>query len=230
MIHGQTTLLTGYQTTYHNMDTIQQILGGQYAMFYHGKISSDQLTPLQTLTKCIDQANTAVKIHGRDLSTWPNWLQNRIAKLVRAHVIYQRLPIEPIRKPILVHRAHDQFIVDCGDTRLMALSQLPTPTIVPVILTCRIAAIDQYQSWTQIHNVKELSDCTGFNLDSSKIKTARAELDAEYALCWIEFGDYSTSHHLHDPQQRLNMMQQYLDQQPQNFQFDNSWLLKEINW
>ena len=224
------TLLPGYQTTYCNMDTIQQVLGDQYAMFYRSNVSSDQLTPLQTLAQCINQANTALITHGRDLSTWPTWLQNRIAKLVRAHVIYQRLPIEPIRKPILIHRAHDQFIVDCGDTRLMALSQLSVPTSVPVILTCEITAIDQYQHWTRIYNVQDLSACTGFSLDSSKVKTALANPGADYALCWLEFGDYSTSHHLHDPQQRLNMMQHYVDQQPDNFQFDNTWLLKEINW
>ena len=224
------TLPPGYQKIYCNMDIILQVLGDQYAMFYHRGIDSSQLVPYQTLSQYIHSVNQALELHGRYLSTWPTWLRDRMAKLVRAHVIYQRLPIEPIRKPILVHEKDNQLIVDCGDTRLMALSQLPNPTLVSVILTCRVDAIHQYQSWTQIHNVQDLSDCTGFSLNFDKVKTSKAEPNADYALCWLEFGDYSTIHHLHDPNQRLNMMQQYLDQQPDNFQFDKDWLLKEINW
>lgn len=214
------------------MDIIQQVLGDQYAMFYHSGIDSSQLVPCQTLSQCIHSVNQALDTHGRDLGTWPGWLRDRIAKLVRAHVIYQRLPIESIRKPILVHRAHDQFIVDCGDTRLIALTQLPQSVTVSVLLTCRINATDQYQHWTRIHNVEDLGACTGLALNSKpdQIKVTKTLPDCDYALCWIEFGDYSTSHHLHDPQQRLNMMQHYLDQQSEDFQFNNSWLLKEINW
>ena len=212
------------------MDTIQQVLGDQYAMFYRSNVSSNQLVPLQTLAQCIGTVNQALHTHGRNLSTWPNQPANRVCKLVRAHVIYHRLSIDPIRKPILVHREHDQFIVDCGDTRLMALHQLPAPIPVSVILTCQVDAIDHYQTWTRIHNVQDLSACTGFSLNSDKVKTALAKPGADYALCWLEFGDYSTSHHLHDTQQRLNMMQHYLDQQPGEFCFDEAWLLKEINW
>ena len=212
------------------MDIIQQVLGDQYAMFHYNGIDSSQLVPYQTLSQYIQSVNQALELHGRYFNTWPTWLRDRMAKLVRAHVIYQRLPIEPIRKPILVHQKDNQFIVDCGDTRLMALSQLPNPTLVSVLLTCRVSAVHQYQHWTRIHNVADLSACTGLVLNSNRVKATTTSPDLDYALTWIELGDYSTAHHLHDPQQRLSMMQQYLDQQPQNFQFGEDWLLKEINW
>lgn len=212
------------------MDTIQQILGNQYAMFYHSNICSNQLIPLQTLLQCISRVNQAMNIYGRDLATWPDQDANKVCKLVRAHVIYHRLSIEPIRKPILIHQEHNQFIVDCGDTRLMALNQLPEPVPVSVILTCRVDATAQYLHWTRIYNVADLSSCTGFDLAGHKIETAMTETHCDYALTWLEFGDYSTSHHLHDTDQRLNMMQQYLNQQSADFQFDDLWLLKEIKW
>ena len=212
------------------MDVIQQVLGDQYAMFYHDQISSDQLVAYQTLSQYIESVNRALKDRGRNLSTWPDWLQNRAAKLVRAHVIYQCLPVEPIRKPILIHQENNQFIVDCGDTRLIALNQLPQPIPVSVLLTCRVSAVDQYQHWTRIHNVADLSAATGLALNSDRVKATTTSPDLDYALSWIELGDYSTAHHLHDPQQRLDMMQTYLDQQSENFQFNDNWLLKEINW
>jgi hypothetical protein len=212
------------------MDAIQQVLGTQYAMFYCDKFDRSLLTPVQTLCQCIATANTALKEHGKNLSSWPEFFQNRIAKLVRANVICQRLHQEPIRKPILAHKENDKFIVDCGDTRLMALSQLSDPVTVSVIITCRANSADQYQHWTRIHNVADLSACTGFELESRKVKTTTVASELDYALCWLEFGDHSTAHHLHDPQQRLHMMQHYLDQQSEDFQFDESWISKEINW
>ena len=212
------------------MDIIQQVLGNQYAMFYCDKFDCAQLTPVQTLSTCIATVNTALMQYGKTLNSWSEFYKNQAAKLVRASVIYQKLHTEPVRKPILVHREQDKFIVDCGDTRLMALNQLPNSTMVSVIITCGIDKADQYQDWRQIRDVIDLSACTGFDLDSSKVQTARAEPNADYALCWLEFGDQSTAHHLHDPQQRLNMMQKYIDQRSQNFQFDNDWLLKDIKW
>jgi hypothetical protein len=212
------------------MDIIQQVLGTQYAMFYCDKFDCAQLTPLQTLPACVATVNTALTQYGKNLNDWPEFYKNQAAKLVRANVIYQKLHTEPIRKPILVHREKDKFVVDCGDTRLMALNQLPNSTMVSVIITCSIDSADQYQHWTRIHNTADLSACTGFALDSSKVQTVRAESDADYALCWLEVGDQSTAHHLHDPQQRLHMMQHYLDQQSENYCFDQSWLLKDIKW
>ena len=212
------------------MDIIQQVLGTQYAMFYCDKFDCAKLTPLQTLSMCIDTVNAALRQHGNTLDQWSEFFQNRAAKLVRANYIYQRLSVEPIRKPILAHKENDKFIVDCGDTRLMALNQLLDPAPVSVIITCSIDVMDQYQDWVRIRNVTDLSTCTGFDLDGNRVKLATVAPELDYALCWLEFADHSTAHHLHDPQQRLNMMQRYLDQQPQNFQFDNNWVLKEINW
>jgi hypothetical protein len=212
------------------MDIIQQVLGHQYAMFYCNKFDCAQLTPVQTLSTCIDTVNTALMQYGKTLNTWSEFYKNQAAKLVRASVIYQKLPTEPIRKPILVHREKDKFVVDCGDTRLMALNQLPNSTMVSVVITCGIDSADQYQDWRQIHDVTDLSACTGFDLDSSKVQSVRADPDDDRALCWLEFGDQSTAHHLHDLQQRLNMMQHYLDQQSENYCFDQSWLLKDIKW
>lgn len=212
------------------MDSIQQVLGHQYAMFYCNKFDCARLTPIQTLSTCIATVNSALMQYGKNLNTWSEFCKNEAAKLVRANVIYQKLHTEPIRKPILVHRENSKFVVDCGDTRLMALNQLPKPVSVSVIITCSIDSADQYQHWTRIRNVADLSACTGFVLDSSKVQTVRASPGADYALCWLEFGDQSTAHHLHDPQQRLNMMQHYLDQQLENYCFDQAWLLKDIKW
>jgi hypothetical protein len=49
-------------------------------------------------------------------------------------------------------------------------------------------------------------------------------------VTWLEIGDNSTAKHLHDINQKLNMMQQYLDQQADNFEFNISWAKQPIKW
>ena len=71
------------------MDIIQQVLGTQYAMFYCDKFDCAKLTPLQTLSMCIDTVNAALRQHGNTLDQWSEFFQNRAAKLVRANYIYQ---------------------------------------------------------------------------------------------------------------------------------------------
>ena len=209
------------------MDIIQQVLGTQYAMFYCKQFDSSQLIPGQTLAQCLHLVNNLLKQHGKDISNWPKNDTNSIAKLVRAHVIYQQLSVEPVRKPLLIHAQQNQFVVLCGDTRLMALTQLPTPSMVSVILTCAVDCVNQYQSWTRIYNTADLAACTGFELDSHNVNIVSNE---DCAVSWIEFGDQTTAHHLHDVSQRLHMMQHYLDQQPEDFCFGPNWLLEKIRW
>lgn len=212
------------------MDVIQQVLGHSYAMFYCKQFDSKKLTPELTLMQCLNTVNNLLKQHGKNLHTWPANTVNSIAKLVRAHVIYQRLSAEPVRKPLLIHAQQNQFVVLCGDTRLMALTQLPTPSMVSVILTCTQDCTDQYQSWTRIRSTTDLAACTGLALDNHNVKITAAPAGADHAVSWIEFGDQTTAHHLHDVSQRVRMMQYYLDQQPEDFCFGSDWLLEKIKW
>lgn len=200
--------------------TIEQALGTEYAMFYHSAIPVNNLTPVCTLQRVVEVVNNELEYNNRNL------LSYEAARLMRANWIYQRLSTEPIRKPVLVHREQNQLVVDCGDTRLMVLNLLPDPGTVSAVVVIPIAQATEYTDWQQIHTNRDLIQATGFgNSAGIALRTGTTG-----AIEWLEIGDHTTAHHLHDVDQRINMMQRYIDTQEDTFKFSVEWTRSYINW
>lgn len=207
-------------------DIITNCLGSQWAMFYIQSMPISKLTSLQTLEKSLSLVNQNLALVGKKLDQWDAGMQDEICRLLWVNWIYQRLSFEPIRKPILTHYQLGNYYVDCGDTRLMSL-RLYDPSIqVPVIVTCGLSDIDQFSSFTRIHNSNELKTLAGFGPDACVLATPAQD----WCLYWLEIGDQSTAHHLHSIDQRLAMIQHYINQQDPSFKFSKSWTTSPINW
>ena len=211
-------------------DIIKTALGSTYCMFYHPAFPITQLTPVQTLAGSCSVVNQALNSHGTNLSVWPAKLQDEIARLLRVNYFYQNLNKEPIRKPLLIHRQNEQYIVDCGDTRLMTLQLNPEITTVSVVTTCTVANAGQYRDWQQITSDSDLIRLTQFDDNNTTILVTTTPPGADYGLEWLEIGDQSTGHHLHSIDLRLTMMQNYLDVQVTNFKFDTEWVRSPVDW
>ena len=212
------------------MDQICNILGERYAMFYHAGMRVQELCPMQTLDNSIKTVNTHMKRHGQDLFAWEPGLQDEISRLVNVNWIYQKLPREPIRKPILVYQQDRKYHVICGDTRLMALSLCSDPPLVSVVITTLRELAGDFLDWIPITSDAELIGHLDLDPDSTAIYYTPADADKNYAVSWLEIGDNSTATHLHDINQKLSMMQQYLDQQAGDFEFSISWAKQPIEW
>lgn len=208
--------------------TIEQALGTEYSMFYHPAWPASNLKPMCNLHQCLSEVNRMLKINSKNLAQWLPQHQDAIARLLWVNWIWQRLSIEPIRKPILVHVEHNDFVVDCGDTRLMALSLLPNDSQVSVVCTSKKELDSMFQAWTRIKNNQDLINATGFSSTAGIFLTLSDSKD--HALSWLEIGDATTSHHLHDVDLRVSMMQRYLDQQDENFEFSEQWCKSLIDW
>ena len=209
---------------------ISDALGTAYVMFYNPSVSIDALVPRQTLAGCISTVNQQLTTRGKNLSSWPSGFQDEIARLVWVNWIYHQLEVEPIRKPVLVHKENNQLVVDCGDTRLMAMQLLDNPPTVSAVVTCVLDKADDYSSWKQIHTNQELIECVGFDTSSAQIFFTPTDPGDDHAFTWLEIGDQSTSHHLHNVDQRVQMMQDYLDSQSQDVEFTLEWAKSKIEW
>ena len=205
--------------------TIEQALGDQWAMFYHTQWPAENLQPVCTLPQSVYTVNQQL-VHSRNITTWNPAYQDEIARLLWVNWMYQRLGAEPIRKPILVHQEQDQFVVDCGDTRLMALSLLLDPGTVSVIVVVPIAQVGEYANWQQIHTNRDLVRATGFGRGAG----IALRVSATGRIEWLEIGDHTTAHHLHDVDQRVAMMQRYVDTQEDTFEFSIDWARSHVNW
>jgi hypothetical protein len=206
--------------------TIEQSLGDQWAMFYHPQWPVKDLLPVCTLEDSVERVNHQMQ-HNRDLKTWNPAFQDEAARLLWVNWIYQRLGTEPIRKPVLVHEHNGTLMVDCGDTRLMSVKLLSNPGSVSVIITVPKECSDQYADWQQIYNNQDLRQVTGFGT-SANILLRQATGD--YAVEWLEIGDHTTAHHLHNVDQRVDMMQCYINKQPNDFKFSVDWAKTSIDW
>jgi hypothetical protein len=199
-------------------------------MFYHPAFPIAQLTPVQTLEGSCSVVNQALDLHGTDLLSWPAGLQDEIARLLWVNQFYQNLNKEPIRKPLLIHQQQKQYIVDCGDTRLMTLRLSPEISTVSVVITCTLSDSGQYQDWQRITADADLIQLTRFDANNTTILVTATPPGADYGLEWLEIGDQSTGHHLHSIDLRLAMMQQYIDTQVRNFKFDPEWVSSPVDW
>jgi len=199
-------------------------------MFYHHAVPVSQLRPQQTLDDSIEIVNNYMHVHGRDLSLWELGLQDEAARLVNVNWIYQRLAHEPIKKPILVHCEGNDLVVDCGDTRLMALSLCKSQPLVSVLITVLTHQQHQYQDWIAVTSDVELIQCAGMDPGSTSIYYTPADESSTHAVTWLEIGDVSTAHHLHSLDSKLDMLQRYLDQQRDDFVFSVEWAKQSIDW
>lgn len=211
-------------------DIIKTALGSTYCMFYHSAFPIAQLTPVQTLTGSCSVVNQALDSHSTDLLAWPARLQDEITRLLWVNQFYQNLHKEPIRKPLLIHRQNEQYIVDCGDTRLMTLQLNSEISTVSVVITCTVLDAVQYQNWQQITSDSDLIRLAQFDATNTTILVTPTQSGADYGIEWLEIGDQSTGHHLHSIDLRLAMMQNYLDAQITNFKFDTEWVRVPVDW
>ena len=211
-------------------DILKTAMGSTYCMFYNPSIIASTLTPVQTLDGSCQTINKQLESHGTNISTWTARKQNEIARLLRVNFFYQNLDTEPIRKPILVHKHNNQFLVDCGDTRLMALQLNSSTATVSVVITCLAEESEQYSTWQSITCDIDLVEATNFDLNNTTILVTPTPPDADYAFEWMEIGDRSTRHHLHNIDHRVEMMQKYLNTQPADFKFSAEWAKTPIDW
>lgn len=208
---------------------IEQVLGTEYKMFYSPSVPFRMLTPVLSLEQCIHKVNSALDHHGQHLHLWEQHQLNDLAKLVRANWIFQHLDREPIRKPILAHPENNSLLVDTGDTRLMALTAKNKDYNVAVVVTCTLRDSDKFMGWVKIDSTQRLLEVTEFDKKSVTLLVNKSH-NPHSAIEWMEIGDASTGHHLHDQEQRVAMMKKFLQSQAHDYRFNHNWITTSIDW
>jgi hypothetical protein len=108
----------------------------------------------------------------------------------------------------------------------MSLNLLIDPGTVSVVVTVPVDRCEHYANWRQIKTNRDLIRATGFSRGAGIALRA----GAEHAIEWLEIGDHTTAHHLHDINLRISMMQRYVDTQVDDFEFSVNWARSYINW
>jgi hypothetical protein len=120
-----------------------------------------------------------------------------------------------------------QLVTVTGDTRLQAIELSPHITHVSCLASISTDMQENFKYWDLIPNLEMLA-CL-MNISKDKI-ILNQDNYTDQELDWIEFDLQETSTHMHDEEQRLRMIYNYLDQQTEDFQFTREWLQTLIVW
>lgn len=165
----------------------------------------DYLHPIRDLDQMILEANAGIP--------------DALANSVRLNWMVENLRTQPMRKPIFVD---DQFRVIVGDTRLMAVKLLGIHQVNV------LAQLREPQEHT-ISTLEQLKHICGYGADAELMWHPGDRDILRQPVEWFEIADASTGTHMHDEQQRLTMITNYLQAYP-GFEFTTQWYQLPIDW
>jgi hypothetical protein len=174
------------------------------------------MIPEMTADQCLTVANNALG------KSWTDYEQNVLANLVRLNWMIEDLHNNKIEKPILLSQ---DFRVLTGDTRLMAASFHSKIKCVPTLVTAN--SNFNLSNFIDIVNIGHLAKI--LNIASNDI-ILNGQDWIKHPLSWIEFAYPHTQNHMHDEQQRVRMISNYLSKQSKEFVFTREWLQTPIDW
>jgi hypothetical protein len=188
-----------------------------YKLLYNPSVFIKVIQPIMTVDQLLSIANNA--LHSNSLSEYQ---QDALANLVRLNWMIQDLQHNTIQKPLLLSSG---LTVETGDTRLMAASFNPRITTVPALLTVKTNI--SMPEWITVINAEHLGKL--LNIDPKNIMLNNQDWTKQQ-LSWIEFAYPHTQNHMHDEQQRVRMISNYLSKQSKEFVFTREWLQTPIDW
>jgi len=109
----------------------------------------------------------------------------------------------------------------------MALDLQQADTGVKTVVTDRVGNRDLYSDWVPISSNQDLVSALEFADDSVILFN---QVSSDHCMDWLEIGDQSTAHHLHDEDFRVRMIGNYLEHAPRDFKFDHVWVRSCIDW
>ena len=198
-----------------------------YSLLYKQHLDLSLLSPSLTMDNFINLLNISLD---KNLDQLTNSDRNLLAKAVRLNWLIEHLKNNTILKPLLLNLKYFSLNVVVGDTRLLAAMFNNHIRSANALLTIKSQYRDQFLDWTEIEDLDHLSEILKINpdqilfTDNKKVNWKNTELD------WIEFSLSSTVNHMHNETERFNIMLNYINCRPENFQFTIDWFTTPIDW
>ena len=192
-------------------------------LLYNPCVLVNLLTPLINIDQLIMLCNYTINKKDYDLDPGAD---TELARIVRVNFIYNDLKKNRLKiiKPLFLEASAFGLITVQGDTRLMA-AELCGMTKVSCLAQIPVFVQGLFNDWVQVENVEHLSQLTNFDVTEIQIRYQENK-----NIDQIEFSSATTAHHMHDFDQRLRMIKNYIKQQPKTFEFSREWCRLPINW
>ena len=206
------------------MKIVSALDESQYQLWWHPGLPLDQLRPGQTYHTACDRLNHVMASQGRVISQWlDSGDRNTAARLVRANWLYHDITHRPIKKPLLVSPGTEWHVIT-GDTRVMAATQRRLDITLSAVCIMPVHQPMFYPGWIKIVQARDILQMSGLDMQTGSV---RFGIEADEVV-WLDIGDASTAGDLHDQAERENIMQDFLDNQSPEWQFDNDWIAQRL--
>ena len=198
-----------------------------YKFYYNPNVPIHTLSQIMSLQDkinfCNDVAIPQYRTTGDKTSN-----KDILANLVRLNWLTDNLKCRPIVKPVVAtHNGNNTWQTVVGDTRLAALELLKnTHTRVILQSIDTPSRPDCPTGWIEIPDLHSLGLLAGVSKDKVCIDPEDWQ---NKELHWIEFETPVASDHMHDAEQRLLRIHNYIDNYP-DFVVSRDWFVSSIDW
>ena len=197
-----------------------------YCLLYHPNMPLHYVTPVLKLDGLIAEINQVLTIPRNEHTAGHC---NNLARAVRVNWMVEDLKYNRIVKPLVLNLRYFMLTTITGDTRLQAAELSPHITSMSALLTIKEYYREQFPDWEVVQDINHLAEM--MKIPANKILFPEGVDNwTDQELDWIEFDLQETSTHMHDEDQRLRMMYNYLDTQDADFQFTQEWFQTLIDW
>ena len=202
---------------------------GKHVLFYCPSVPITDIknpTPLSEFTAMVNRGLDRLGVN----TLHHNDTKYFAANMVRINMYYHSLLNQGSVKPMLLHwTGGDFFGGGTGGTRLMAAELIPHMTTVAAFIDTTTDFADKFKHCTQITSFREFA--TYFAAQPhTQFYFRITDPNAGYGLDWYEVALEDAATTVADENWCVQVLENYLKQQPDNFRFEPSWFCRCIDW
>jgi hypothetical protein len=207
---------------------LQSTHNGQHCLFFHPAVPLNTIQPQQTLQQLCDLAN-----HRLDCCSRADFVQDHsahdwMANIVKINLMVVNLLEFGCVKPVLL-AFHGQlpFVPGTGDSRLKALTRIPSITTVPAFISTSVQYRAQFANLEIVDNIDKFAQHCDANAGNTFLFRL-TDSSAAYGLDWYEYDCNKVF--LPSIDWCIRALQRYLYSQASDFVFSESWFHQHIEW
>jgi len=203
---------------------------GQHCLFYNPQVPVDHIAKQTQLQHLCDWANSQMSVHGRSDFVADPRRHYDAANLVKinqmVHSVQQHGSVKPM---LLFYTGSVPYATGTGDTRLRAIERVPAITHVSGIISTHSRYRSEFAHLREIHTLEDFAQCFDAP-QGSEFLIRLTDAQADWGMDWYEYVLNNTSVGVPDWGFCLSAIQNYIMQQPDNFEFTVAWFDQVIAW
>lgn len=203
--------------------------GGVHCLFYDPGVPLEDIAKQTTLDDLCVWANSQISLHGRDSFTKSPERHYDAANLVKINQMVDSVARHGSVKPMLLfYQGSRPYSTGTGDTRLRAIERVPEIKTAKAIISTHTRYREEFLHLREINTMADFVSCFGTNQGDFLIRLTDAQ--APWGIDWYEYVLNDDAVSVPGWDFCLTAIQNYINDQPRDFQFTPDWFDTLIDW